>query len=167
VLLVGAAAHFVARSGDDPAPLAAIPAAAPRSDPPAIAVKPGRQLDPAVERVAQRFMLATLGREHLDEAWALATGALRAGVSREQWLRGELPIAPFPVKALQTDGFTVVGETRDKVLLQVLLVPEESTGYVPTRYDMTLVKVGAGARAAWKISYFLPYAPPGLFSDNG
>ena len=46
------------------------------------------------------------------------------------------------------------------MLLQVLLVPKPGTPYVPTRYDMTIERLGDGP---WKVSYCTPYAPPGRY----
>ena len=60
------------------------------------------------------------------------------------------------------DGFDVVGTAPSEILLEVLLVPELDSGYVPTRYEVTLV---GGSKGPWKVSYFLPYAPPGMYTE--
>ena len=127
------------------------------------AVKPGGTLDPAARRVATRFIKSTLARENLGQAWNLATPGLRGAVTKKQWLSGELPIPPFPVLNLETTGFDVVGTAPGKILLQILLVPQLNSGYVPTRYDLTLVR--KGNKGPWKVSYFLPYAPPGMYTE--
>ena len=68
-----------------------------------------------------------------------------------------------PGQGLETTGFQVVGTSPSKVLIEVLLVPELDSGYVPTRYELTLVR--KGAKDPWKVSYFLPYAPPGMYTE--
>lgn len=125
----------------------------------------GGTLDAEAKRVVTRFAVAALGRTDLAAAWDLATDELRAGVTRPQWLRGELPVAPFPVAELDTTGVQVVESSPTKVLLTILLAPRPNTGYVPTRYDMTLVRTSR--TAPWKVSYLLPYAPPGMYSNSG
>ena len=128
-------------------------------------VKPGGTLEPTARRTAVTFIRTALGRVELAKAWNLATPELRSSVTREQWLRGELPFTPFPIANLETSGFDVVGHSPGQVLLQVLLVPKPNTGYVPTRFDMTLVR--KRAKGPWRVSYFLPYAPPGMYTEPG
>ena len=127
-------------------------------------VKPGGTLEPAARSVAIEFIRTTLGREDLARAWNLATPELRSGVTKKQWLRGELPIPPFPVKGgLETTGFQVLGSAPGEILLEVLLVPKPGSEYVPTRYELTLVR--KGSKGPWKVSYFLPYEPPGIYAE--
>jgi hypothetical protein len=147
-----------------PAPVQAAadpdPAPASREEP----LRKGGTLDAAARTVVERFAAATLNRTDLAAAWDLATGDVRGGVTREQWMRGELPIAPYPLDTLQTTGFQVVESNTKKVLLTILLVPRPDSEYTPIRYDMTLERTSRGA--PWKVSYFLPYAPPGMYSDK-
>ena len=49
------------------------------------------------------------------------------------------------------------------MLIELFLVPELKSGYVPTRYELTLVR--KGAKDPWKVCYFLPYAPPGMYTE--
>ncbi len=130
---------------------------------PAETLKAGGTLEPEARKVAVRFIETAVGRTDLDDAWALATPEFRRGVTLAQWRRGELPVPPFPVQDLETTGFDVVESSKNKVLIQVLLVPELGTDYVPTRYDMTLERASAGA--PWKVSYANPYAPPGIYAE--
>ena len=81
----------------------------------------------------------------------------------EAMARGELPFPPFPVRGLATTGFQVVGTSPTEVLLEVLLVPELNSGYVPTRYEITLDR--EQTKLPWRVSYFLPYAPPGMYTE--
>jgi hypothetical protein len=74
-----------------------------------------------------------------------------------------LPFAPFPVRDLESARFHVVGTAPRKILLELFLVPELKSGYVPTRFEMTLVR--NGAKEPWRVSYFLPYAPPGIYKE--
>jgi len=163
VLLVaaGVIAYFQSRADEGPAPTTVpIEQARGQQEP---AVTPGGKLDPAAKSVVSQFILTTLARKHLGQAWNLATPEFRGAVTKKQWLSGELPIAPFPVRSLETTGFDVVGTAPGKILLQVFLVPTRGSGYSPTRYDITLVR--QGGKGPWKVSYFLPYEPPGIYAE--
>lgn len=160
LLVAGVIAFLQFRA--DPAPA---PAALPNVEQvaPDVAAKAGGPLDPDAKVVATEFIGSTLSRTNLARAWDTATPELRSGVTRAEWLKGELPIAPFPVRDLETSGFKVVGSAPGKILLQVLLVPKNNSDYVPTRFDLTLVR--SGANGPWRVSYLLPYAPPGIFIE--
>lgn len=161
LVVVGVVVFFQARADPGPAPIAAPNGSAQVPQEPA--AKPGGTLEPAARTVAVQFIRTALARTNLSQAWDLAAPELRAGITKEQWLEGELPVSPFPVTNLETSGFDVVGSAPGKILLQVLLVPEQYTGYTPTRFDLTLVR--RGADGPWKVSYFLPYAPPGIYAE--
>ena len=160
LVVVGVIVFLQSRA--DPAPA---PSAAPIEEQiaPEVTAKPGGKLDPGAKIVAIEFIRTTLSRTNLPRAWDLATPEFRAGVTKAEWLKGDLPITPFPVRDLETSGFNVVASAPGKVLLQVLLVPTASSEYTPTRFDLTLVR--KGANGPWKVSYFLPYAPPGIYVE--
>ena len=90
-------------------------------------LKKGGKLEPEARKVAVRFLQTAVGRTELDAAWALATPELRSGVTLKEWRTGSLPIPPFPVQDLETTGFDVLESSKNKVLLQVLLVPKPGT----------------------------------------
>ena len=161
LVVAGIVAYFQSRAGEGTAPVASPIQQEQTTSAPV--VKPGGTLEPAARSVAIEFIRTTLGREDLARAWNLATPELRSGVTKKQWLRGELPIPPFPVKGLETTGFQVLGTAPGEVLLEVLLVPKPGSEYVPTRYELTLVR--KGSKGPWKVSYFLPYAPPGIWTE--
>ena len=162
LLVIGVIAYL--QSSTDPGP-SPTPAAEPQVQAPAPTetLKAGGKLEPEARKVAVRFIETAVGRTELDDAWALATPELRSGVTLAQWRAGELPVPPFPVRDLETTGFDVLESSKNKVLIQVLLVPRLGTDYVPTRYDMTLERASAGA--PWKVSYCNPYAPPGMYAE--
>lgn len=163
LLAVGAVAFWQSRTSEGPAPTQASPAQSQAPAAPKDALKAGGKLDPGARAVAIRFLETAVGRTELAAAWNLATPELRGGVTRAQWMRGELPVTPFPVDNLETSGFQVEESSPNKVLIQVLLVPEPGTEYTPTRYDMTIER--ASKNAPWKVSYTMPYAPPGKYAD--
>ena len=159
LLLVGVVAYFQARADTGPPPVHS-------SKPPVTSgsvLKPGGKLEPAAKRVMVDFVKSGLTRTNLARSWELATPGFRSAVTKKQWLRGELPFAPFPVKGLESARYDIVGNSPRKVLIELFLVPQLKSGYVPTRYELTLERKGASD--PWKVSYFLPYAPPGMYTE--
>jgi hypothetical protein len=163
LLLVGLVAFLQSRTDTGPAPTRSAQPQLPASAAPAEQLKKGGKLEPGARKVAVRFLQTAVGRTSLDEAWALATPELRSGVTLKQWRTGSLPIPPFPIRDLESTGFDVLESSKNKVLIQVLLVPKLGTEYVPTRYDMTIERTSA--KAPWKVSYCNPYAPPGMYAE--
>ena len=159
---IGVIAFIQSRTSTGPSPTKASPAELKNQSATKVTTKPGGKLTAAEQHVASRFITTALGRNHLAEAWTLATPELRGGVTRKQWLAGEMPIPPYPVRGLQASGYQVEASAPNKVLVQVFLVPKAGTGYRPLRWDMTLVK----SAGTWKVSYLVPYAPQGMFSAN-
>jgi hypothetical protein len=161
LLVAGVVAYLQTRADHELAPTIT-PVQATQSKPEPT-VKPGGKLDPAAKNIAKLFIKSTLARENLAQAWDLATPDLRSAVTKKQWLNGELPIPPFPILNLETTGFDLVGTAPNKILLEILLVPKLNSGYVPTRYFLSLVR--KGKTSPWRVSYFLPYAPPGKYVE--
>ena len=96
LLAAGVVAFWQSRTNEGPAPTQAAPAqsqapAAPKDD-----LRKGGKLEPGARAVAIRFLETAVGRTELDAAWNLATPELRGGVTRAQWMRGELPVDPVP-----------------------------------------------------------------------
>jgi hypothetical protein len=162
IFAAGVVGIVQATTSEGLAPTVAAPLQTKASTQPDVQTKPGGTLTAEEQRVASRFIVTALGRQHLAEAWGLATSELRNAVTYKQWLAGEMPIPPFPVNNLKTTGYQVVASAPNRILLQVFLVPKPGTQYEPTRYDMTLVR----RAGKWKVSYLVPYAPVGVFSPN-
>ena len=163
---VGIVAFVQMTTDTGPAPTAASPQQASQPDSQqdsALGLKAGGKLLPAAEKVAATFAMSTLRRENLAGSWNLATAGLRGPVTRRQWLAGELPIPPYPVRSLSSTTFKVVSSGPDRVLLQLLVLPPIGDKQVtPIRYDMTLEKTGG----RWLVSYLVPYAPVAVQKDG-
>jgi hypothetical protein len=166
LFVVGAIVFIQVRTDTGPAPTVASPQQAVQPDPEQTNVlgeKPGGKLVPAAQKVASTFAMSTLRREDLAGSWKLATAELRGPVTRTQWLAGELPIPPYPVRSLASTTFKVISSKPDRVLLQLLVLPPVGDKQVdPVRYDMTLEKTGG----RWLVSYLTPYAPVAVQKDG-
>ena len=160
-LFCGGVIAFVQFRGDDQQTAAPAENVQPASQPDVLP-KTGGKLDAAARKVAGRFIVTALTRTHLAEVWELAAPELRNTVTRKQWLAGDMPFPPYPVRSLESTRFTVVTTAPDKILLQVLLLPKIGADEVfePLRYDMTLIKQSG----RWVVSYMVPYAPLGKYA---
>ena len=163
LLIVGVVAFLQSRANEKLAADANVPVSAtPAPTTPDKVTSRGGSFPPGARKVAVEFLRTTLARERLAVAWELAAPEIRSGVTRAQWLSGQVTVPPFPVADLQASGFKVNASGPDKVVAQVLLVPEPDTGYVVTRYDITLER--ANSSAPWRVTYCQPYAPPGKYA---
>src|SRR5438067_11978535 len=50
----------------------------------------------AVRGVLAEFIRTAVARQHVARSWPLAAPSLRAGVTRKEWNRGDLPVVPYP-----------------------------------------------------------------------
>jgi hypothetical protein len=128
--------------------------------------KPAR-FTPAKRRVVRRvlaeFIRTAVARQHVARSWSLAAPSLKAGVTREQWNRGDLPVVPYPAldKGLGKWDFVQYSYT-DTIGLEVFLFPKPGSGYSALTADVELVK---GHNGRWLVDYWMPkkfHGPPAV-----
>jgi hypothetical protein len=117
----------------------------------------------AVRRVLAEFIRTAVARQHVGRSWSLAAPSLKAGVTREQWNRGDLPVVPYPAldKGLGKWDF-VQYSYRDTIGLEVFLFPKPGSGYSALTADVELVK---GHNGRWLVDYWMPkkfHGPPAV-----
>lgn len=110
----------------------------------------------ATEQTLDHFVLTAVLRRHLDESYDLATGQLRAGMTREEWRTGDIPVVPFVAKdfafAKSKLRYSHANFARYDVLIWAK--PHATTG--STSFSMELRAVGAGKHRHWLVDYFQP-----------
>ena len=119
VLAVGVVMFLSSRthaSGSTPAPASAKP-----FDQDAEFGNPIPLPDAAVT-VARRFIATAVLRQHLERSWPLLAPSYKQGFTKAQWLRGNIPVVPFPSKGFQQARFKVIRSRVKDVLLEVLLL---------------------------------------------
>ena len=112
---------------------------------------------------AAKFILSAVARRNLGESWALSTANVRSGLTRKQWLTGEIPVVPLGVpidKAAITK--IIYSHARDAELNIVVLPKANKQGVKATLYVIDLKKVGQGNSARWLVDYAQPQATPGI-----
>jgi hypothetical protein len=164
ILVAGVVALSVAWIGDTGASLEA-----PLSDEPAQVFTPRKQvpLDVEARRVAGRFILTAVARENLGESYDLAHPELRQGMTRQQWLTGNIPVVHYPAKEIGQARFKVDESYADEVILEVALLPTDASRVKPQVFFIGLKKAGKGTAARWQVNYWVPRAAPQIPTDRG
>ena len=135
-----------------PAPAApAKPAARPKAP----------KLDVAGREVAGRFILTAVRRQNLAEAWTLASPTMRLGITHAEWLKGNIPVVPYPA-AIGTAPLHIVSVDARSALLEVALFPVKGSKVKPLDFFLALFKVGRGNKAHWAVDSWVPRAAPAV-----
>jgi hypothetical protein len=116
-----------------------------------------------VNAVLTAFVRHAVRRENPEAAWDLATPALRAGQTRAEWRRGDLPVYPFPAKVNEATGWYAVESFEDDLLVTLVMHAPASTKRGAIAYQVELKRVGTGDGGRWLVESFIPervYTPP-------
>jgi len=109
----------------------------------------------AVRRAAERtlavFVPSAILREHLADSWPLASPKMRVDTTRAQWLRGELPVPPYPPKDFKTASWRLVGSYPRLLDYDVLVLPKRPEGEQRV-YSCELGEYGR----RWLVDYCVP-----------
>ena len=108
------------------------------------------------EHTLDIFVRTAVLRRHLDQSYDLVTSNLKGGLKRSDWLSGNIPVIPFPIKdfafAKSKLRYSHGNFARYDVLIWAK--PHASTG--TTTFSMELRAVGAGKSRRWLVDYFEP-----------
>ncbi len=166
VLVAGIVAFSVAYFGssDEPAREVA-PAAAPSkaviNTPPA---ENGASVPVAREaRVAAgEFILSAVTRRDLAKAWRITdpqSEVRRCGAgpcTYKEWLTGNIPVVPYPADSIDKASFAVDESFRDRVVLQVALLPKDGSKLPGQIFYIGLRAVGEGTARRWLVTEWFP-----------
>jgi hypothetical protein len=142
---------------------------APLSDEPAQIFTPRKQvpLDGEARRVAGRFILTAVARENLGASYELAHPELRQGMTKREWLTGNIPVVYYPAKEIDQARFKVDESYPDEAILEVALLPKDGSKVKPQVFFIGLKKAGQGAAGRWQVNYWVPRAAPQIPTDRG
>jgi hypothetical protein len=123
------------------------------------------KVDPEAKRIAGRFILTAVARENLAASYNLVHPELRQGLTRAEWVKGDIPVVYFPTEHLDFASFKVDHSFENEVMLEVLLVPPASANTKPASFYIGLKRVG-GKKGPWKVYYWAPNYHPAV-PDQG
>lgn len=108
----------------------------------------------AVLSVAQRFLTSAVVRKGVADSWEVTHPDLRQGMSRQEWVSGDIPVVPYPVDTARWRlGYSQAGV----VGLEVYVVPEAGSSVRPMVFDMEVKSEGR----RWLVSNWAPRVTPG------
>ena len=164
ILVAGVVAFAVAWIGDT-----GTSQETPLSNEPAQLFTPRKQvpLDSAARQVAGRFIQTAVAREDLAESYELAHPELRQGLTKQEWLTGNIPVVYYPAKEIEQARFKIDESYPNEAILQVALLPRDPTKVKPQVFFIGLKKAGKGAAARWQVNYWVPRAAPQIPTDRG
>jgi hypothetical protein len=116
----------------------------------------------AARLTAYEFVRTAVAREHLEDAWNLTHPALRQGMTREDWLRGEIPVVPYRANLAKL-GYRVEYSYPNVMSMALRLEPKKGADAGPQTFAIELTKTGSGKRAHWLVSNWTPLG----FSSGG
>lgn len=102
---------------------------------------------------AANFVTHAVARRKVELAYDLAAPSLRAGISRAEWRKEDIPVVPFPV---QEARWKIEYSYDDALGLQVLLLPTPKSRLRPTVFAMELTPTGRGKDQRWLVSSWAP-----------
>lgn len=116
-----------------------------------------------VDAVMTAFVRHAVAREDPVKAWDLATPDLKAGQTRAEWRRGEVPVYPFPARVDEATGWRVIESFQDDLMVSVLMHSRPGTNRGAIAYQVELKRLGRGDDKHWLVDAFIPervYSPP-------
>jgi hypothetical protein len=113
---------------------------------------------------ALKFVNTAVARRHVEESYALAAPDLRAGLTRSQWARGEIPVIPYPATEARV---RVDYSFRNELGLTLLLVPTPVSKMNPMSFNMDMTARGNGVERRWLVSSWTPSGAPAAATVGG
>ena len=106
----------------------------------------------AVSAVLARFISGAVSKHDLAGTWDLAGPDLRQGITRDDWLKGQIPIVPFAASKREQGKWSVVNYSYpNKVGLELLMFPEHRSGQLAT-VETDVVR---GKDGRWRVNYWM------------
>jgi hypothetical protein len=129
---------------------------------PADIFKPEKSVsvDLAAKRIAGEFIKTAVARKNLAASYDLVAPELRQGMTRKEWLTGNIPVVYYPTGDLELATFKVDRSYKNEVVWQVFMVPKPGSGTQPAVFYIGLKR--SDEKAPWKVFYWVPRYQPAV-----
>ena len=107
----------------------------------------------AVNETLVSFIRTGVARADPAAAWKLVTPAMRSGISREDWNRGELPVTPYPAHLPKPDDWTVTTSYAGDLTVDLLLQPRAGVRRGPIAFSIEMKRARDGR---WLVDSMAP-----------
>lgn len=158
--VVAAAVVFLPNRNAAPETVSTLPAKVPKSE----AAAP---LSAEARQVAGRFVLTAVARKNLAEAYDLVGPNLRGGLTRKEWLTGNIPVIPYPIQSLRLAPFKIDESHKSDALIEVALLPKQGVGVKSQIFYLTLKKMGTAGKKRWVVDGWVPKGSTFVPQGNG
>ena len=118
-------------------------------------VPPSREARGAVAQ----FINTAVARKNLAQAWKISGPEIKAGLTRKQWMSGEIPVIPYDIGSVGRAPVRLDWSYPREVGFTVSLLPKDGSSEKPQTFNITVKKYGKGANAKWLVDYWAPYSP--------
>jgi hypothetical protein len=108
----------------------------------------------AINAALDSFVNHAVKRENVGASYAAVTPELRAGMSRAEWSRGDIPVYPYKAAGTRFHQWTLDYAESDEVGAQLILRPARGSKLGPIVFHVYLKP----ARGRWLVDSFLPAA---------
>ena len=116
-----------------------------------------QKIQPEARAVAMKFILTAVARRNLAASWPIVHPELRMGLTRKQWLTGEIPVTPIDMRKIDVAPFKVDARFQRGLTLQVAFIPKRGVNMRSVVFDMGLRNVGTTNRPRWVVDYWMPH----------
>ncbi len=107
--------------------------------------------------VARQFLKTAVARADLAASWEIVSPNLRAGLTRKEWLTGNIPVVPYPIKSLATARFKIDISHANDALLEVALLPKAGAKIKGQIFWLGLKRIrGPGGQRHWVVDSWVP-----------
>jgi hypothetical protein len=108
-----------------------------------------------VNATVDEFVRTAVLRRDLARSWSLAAPGFRVSSSRAEWLRGDLPVFPYPADPERT-AWDLDYADETEVALNVTLVARKGERELPEVFGVSLEPVGRGEGRHWLVAAWYP-----------
>lgn len=108
-----------------------------------------------VDATVDEFVRAAVLRRDLASSWKLAAPELRVGSNRSEWMRGELPVYPYPADPART-AWELDYADEVEVALNVTLVARRGEREPPQVFGASLEPVRGDKGRRWLVAAWFP-----------
>jgi hypothetical protein len=108
----------------------------------------------SAERTLDRFVLSAVLRRRVEVSYDLVAPSVRGGLTRSQWRTGDIPVPPFPAKAVALAKSKLVYSRPNVARYEVALLTTPKSQLLPLMYSIELTR--RARRAPWLVDYAMP-----------
>jgi hypothetical protein len=101
------------------------------------------------------FVANAVTRKDPVAAWDLATASMKAGSTKADWARGDVPVFPYPAIPAQARSWTVISSVKNDLVADLVFQPPKGSKRGPVEFNVELKAVGAGGARRWLVDSFI------------